>query len=87
MPYSFPNPTLLRFVIEIPFLYFSAMTLVFIFLTASSDPGYLSEDLKHAKTDEPMKALRVYNMKMFTRLKLYDFSQVQRVDEESSSML
>lgn len=26
-------------------------------------------------------------MKMFTRLKLYDFSRVQRVDEEASTLI
>jgi len=28
------------------------------------------------KGDEPFKRLRVHNMKMFTRLNLYDFSKV-----------
>lgn len=44
LPITMPVNTTTRFLIEIPFYYFSLMTLVSIFVCAASDPGYLSLD-------------------------------------------
>ncbi len=76
LPFHFPKLTFASTLVKLSFFYFSIMTIVSILKTAASDPGYLSEDLRHLKGDEPFKRLRVHNMKMFTRLNLYDFSKV-----------
>jgi hypothetical protein len=81
--------TLFRLCIEIPFLYFSFMTLLSLFLTAASDPGYLADQYQHPLTPEghaPLAQLRVHNMKLFTANKLYDFSKVNE-DLENSALL
>jgi hypothetical protein len=86
LPFHFPKITFASILVKLSFTYFSIMTILSILKTAVSDPGYLSEDLRHLKGDEPYKTLRVHNMKMFTRLNLYDFSKVQRIDEESQML-
>lgn len=90
LPYVHPQWTFFRVLITVPFVWFSGMTLVSIFQTAASDPGYLSIDYQHPLSSEghaPLSQLRIHNMKMFQRLKLYDFSQVHRVDEEANNLL
>jgi oxalate decarboxylase/phosphoglucose isomerase-like protein (cupin superfamily) len=85
MPDRFQEYHWLRSAIELVFTWFSAMTLVSIVATAASDPGYISNHYKHPLTNEgnpPLNLLRVYNMKMFQTLKLYDFAKVTK-DEES----
>ncbi len=89
LPYQYPDYTTVRYLIQIPFYYFSLMTLVCIFMTAASDPGYLSVEYQHPLTHEgyaPLRQLRVHNMRMFIKYKLYDFSN-NRADEESYSLV
>ncbi len=54
------------------------MTLLSLFLTASSDPGYLAEKYQHPLSPDghaPLTQLRLHNMKLFISNKLYDFSK------------
>jgi hypothetical protein len=65
------------------------MTLLSLFLTAASDPGYLAEKYQHPLTPEghaPLTQLRLHNMKFFTANKLYDFSKVNE-DIENGALL
>lgn len=57
------------------------MTLISLFLTTASDPGYISVDFQHPKEQNgsaPLNKLRVYNMGHFINNKLYDFSKQLR---------
>lgn len=77
LPSEYPGFTFKRLAIQIPFTWFSFMTLVSILKTAMSDPGYLSPDYKHPLTPEkfaPLRQLRVHNMRHFQNQHVYDFS-------------
>ena len=79
MPYRYENEewTLGRCLIELPFIYFSSMTFVFLFRTLATDPGYIDEQYKHPLNNlghAPLDKLRLFNMKLFQQFNLYDFS-------------
>jgi hypothetical protein len=48
LPYRFPTISFTRLLMELPFIYFSSMTIISIFQTAASDPGYLSLDYHYS---------------------------------------
>ena len=58
IPYRWPEYQFIRLFFEVSFYWFSSMTLISIFNTAASDPGYLSAEYSYPLTPEGYAPLK-----------------------------
>lgn len=90
IPETMPEMTMGRIVLQVVFSYFSIQTVLSVVRIVTSDPGYIDPSYKYPQKPDgmaPIEKLRTYNMNLFKKNNLYDFTIEGSDDEEDRKLI